>query len=400
MPTRDGITSNYTYDPIYELTQVTQGASTTETYSYDPVGNRLSSSAVPNYNYNVSNELTSNSNGSYTYDANGNTLSDPSGKSYTWDFENRLTQAIVPGTNGGTTTFKYDPFGRRIEKISPNFTSVFVYDGPNLIETTNGSGSEIASYMQTREIDTPLAESRGGTADYYEQDGLGSITSLSSSAGAVANTYTYDSFGNLTNSTGTLRNPFQYTAREFDTETGIYYYRERYYDPVSGRFLSEDPLRFKTNVNFYPYAVNDPTRFNDPMGLSAQDVQRIFGACQNCTDQLTKNGERLAGTGWPSDWANNIISSLTLGRVFSGCTRQADLTASCLNFPSSPYDSQWNFTVESTEWGFHHVTMGRSNDPSDPIIICDPWRNTHYTVPSGPGSSGGGGFGGGGGKPF
>ena len=55
------------------------------------------------------------------YDANGNTLSDPSDKSYSWDFENRLTQAVVPGTNGGTTTFKYDPFGRRIYKLSPNF---------------------------------------------------------------------------------------------------------------------------------------------------------------------------------------------------------------------------------------------------------------------------------------
>ena len=67
----------------YELTQVTQGTSTTESYSYDAVGNRLSSVGVPSYNYNSSNELTSNSNGSYTYDANGNTLSDPSGKSFT-----------------------------------------------------------------------------------------------------------------------------------------------------------------------------------------------------------------------------------------------------------------------------------------------------------------------------
>ena len=48
------------------------------------------------------------------YDANGNTLSDPSGKSYSWDFENRLVQAVVPGT--GTVAFKYDPFGRRIQK--------------------------------------------------------------------------------------------------------------------------------------------------------------------------------------------------------------------------------------------------------------------------------------------
>jgi YD repeat-containing protein len=110
----------------------------TESYSYDAVGNRLLSSGVPNYGYKSANELTSNSSGSYSYDANGNTLSDPSGKSYSWDFENRLVQAVVPGT--GTVSFKYDPFGRRIYKQSPSFTSVFVYDGPNLIETTNGSG--------------------------------------------------------------------------------------------------------------------------------------------------------------------------------------------------------------------------------------------------------------------
>lgn len=60
-----------------------------------------------------------------------------------------------------------------------------------------------------------------------EADGLGSVTSVSSSAGVVANTYTYDSFGNVTNFTGTLRNPFQYTGREFDLETGIYEYRAR-----------------------------------------------------------------------------------------------------------------------------------------------------------------------------
>src|SRR6202050_45184 len=100
-----------------------------------------------------------------TYDANGNTLTDAQGRSYTWDFENRLTQAVVPGSSGGTTTFKYDPFGRRIYKQSPTATSIFVYDGPNLIETTNGSGSEVASYTQTRTVDETLAELRGSTTD-------------------------------------------------------------------------------------------------------------------------------------------------------------------------------------------------------------------------------------------
>jgi YD repeat-containing protein len=58
------------------------------------------------------------------YDANGNTLTDASGRSFTWDFENRLTQAVVPGTNGGTTTFKYDPFGRRVAHPSRSLRRV------------------------------------------------------------------------------------------------------------------------------------------------------------------------------------------------------------------------------------------------------------------------------------
>lgn len=69
---------------------------------------------------------------------------------------------------------------------------------------------------------------RSGATSYFHADGRGSITSLSSAAGSIANTYTYDSFGNLTASIGSLVNPFRYTARESDTETGLYYYRARY----------------------------------------------------------------------------------------------------------------------------------------------------------------------------
>jgi RHS repeat-associated protein len=264
----NGITSNYGYDAIYELLNVTQGGSTTEGYSYDAVANRLSSSGVPSYSYNTSNQLVSTSNGSYTYDANGNTFSDPSGKSYTWDFENRLVSAVVTGT--GTVTFKYDPFGRRVYKSSPNFTGIFAYDGYNLIDTMNSSGSVVAGYTQTQNIDEPLAEVRSGGNSYYEADGLGSITSLSSSTRAVANTYTYDSFGNVTNFTGTLSNPFRYTGREFDSETGVYYYRARYYESSSGRFMSEDPIKFMGGNNFYAYVFNSPADGTDPFGLDCR----------------------------------------------------------------------------------------------------------------------------------
>jgi len=71
---------------------------------------------------------------------------------------------------------------------------------------------------------------RSSTTSYYEADGLGSVTSLSGGAGALAQTYTFDSFGKQTAASGSLTNPFQYTARESDAETGLYYYRARYYD--------------------------------------------------------------------------------------------------------------------------------------------------------------------------
>lgn len=210
----------------------------------------------------------------YTYDANGNTTSktDSTGTTtYGWDFENRLSSVTLPGS-GGTVSFKYDPFRRRIEKISPTASSIFAYDGDNLAETVNASGGVVARYAQDLNIDAPLAMLRGTTTDYYEADGLGSVTSLTDTTGALAQTYTYDSFGNTVASTGTLRNYFQYTGREWDTETNLYFYRARYFDPQAGRFLSEDPITFSGGIDFYAYVQNNPTEFTDAFGLQARPL--------------------------------------------------------------------------------------------------------------------------------
>src|SRR5438309_5310835 len=150
-----------------------------------------------------------------------------------------MTSVTLPGS-GGTVSFKYDAFGRRIHKYSSSGTSVLAYDGDNLIEETNSSGAVVARYSRGLNIDEPLAMLRSSTTSFYQADGLGSITSLSSGAGALALTYTFNSFGKQTASTGSLVNSFQYTGRESDPETGLYYYRARYYDPNAGRFLRED----------------------------------------------------------------------------------------------------------------------------------------------------------------
>ena len=180
-----------------------------------------------------------------------------------------------------SVSFKYDPFGRRIYKSSSTATSIYAYDGDNLIEEVNSSGTAVARYSQTQNIDEPLAILRSATTSYYHADGLGTTTSLSNAAGTLAQTYTFDSFGKQTASSGSLTNPFQYTGRELDSETGLYYMRARYYDPSAGRFLSEDPSDFNGGINFYAYVANDPVNWNDPLGLDRLSYDQIANLVAN-----------------------------------------------------------------------------------------------------------------------
>jgi RHS repeat-associated protein len=118
----------------------------------------------------------------------------------------------------------------------------------------------------------------------------------------------YDSFGKLTASTGSLVNPFQYTARESDTETGLYYYRARYYDPNLGRFLGEDPIRFAGGSDFYAYAKNNAITFNDPFGWEPNG-QGACGGATNCDKyrQLKRYDLYVICRMFPNDPKSNCV---------------------------------------------------------------------------------------------
>jgi hypothetical protein len=104
-----------------------------------------------------------------------------------------------------------------------------LYNGVNSVEEVDSIGAVPARYAQSMGLDEPLAGLSSGAAGFYDQDGLGSVTSLGSTTGMIVNSYTYDSFGNLTPSSGAVANPFQHSGgdvqvravlRHDPTETG------------------------------------------------------------------------------------------------------------------------------------------------------------------------------------
>ncbi len=261
-------------------------------------------------------------------------------------------------------TFKYDPFGRRIYKSSSSGTSIYAYDSDSLIEEVSSSGTAVARYTQSGLIDEPLAVLRSGATSYYHADGVGSVTSLSNATGSLAQTYGYDSFGKQTSSSGSLTNPFQYTAREFDTETNLYYYRARYYDPLAGRFLGEDP----SNVGGgqYLYVGNSPTNWVDPSGLNADDVllNKVTNAIQNLINLLPKDPECL---NWlcsqpkdehgndnpkPLDFLNQLLQFKVYGVAPIPPTERGDGTLSIINGETGAIAGQ-AITINTLGAGFN-----------------------------------------------
>jgi RHS repeat-associated protein len=244
-----------------------------EFYTYDPVGNRLSSEKTPLYTYSDGNQLLTNG-GSYRYDRNGNLIQKLTAEGSTvfeWDFENRLRKVSLP--NGSTVEFKYDPFGRRIENKAMDgegaTTTRYVYDNEDILFETDEAGTIGNRYIHGPGIDEPLALLQDNSTYYYHADGLGSIVALSDKTGKVVQEYEYDSFGNLHDQKNRVKQPYTYTGREWDKETGLYYYRARYYDAEVGRFISEDPIGFAGgDVNLYGYTWNRPINYIDPFGFA------------------------------------------------------------------------------------------------------------------------------------
>jgi RHS repeat-associated protein len=333
----------FTYDPAGQVlggtVPVPGQPASVNTYAYDPEGNRTQSStgiqpapAAPvtitgstTYTANPLNQYTAiTGNPNPTYDADGNLLSGLRSPlsvfTSTWNGENRMlssTSANVAITDR-RVEHAYDALGRRVRK-TVKFASTgaviedryFTYDGWNVIEETIAPATgpvETAEAVWGTDLSGSaqgaggvggllLRESSANGASYYHYDGNGNVTALTSAAGVVQAAYTYGPFGETLRAAGPLAqaNPWRFSTKYQDDETGLLYYGYRFYNPTDGRWPNRDPIQERGGDNLYGFCFNNGNAWIDilgrepgwPMGLVWQNGQMTYDPYSNPLHNFT-----------------------------------------------------------------------------------------------------------------
>jgi RHS repeat-associated protein len=270
-------TSKFSYDATNQLTATDHSSQVDEAYSYDANGNRTNSG----YQTGGNNQLLSDGKYNYQYDGEGNRTKRTeiaTGKvtEYNWDYRNRLTAVAFKDANGMVTKtleYTYDVDNQRIGKtINGAVTERYVIDRNQIALVFDGAGTQTHRYLYGTNIDQVLADETPTSMVWALADHQGTVRDLIDNGGNVVEHLSYDSFGNLT-STPTFDFRYGYTGRERDDETGLEYYRARYYDSAVGRFISEDPIGFDAgDTNIYRYVGNNAVNAIDPSGLESETL--------------------------------------------------------------------------------------------------------------------------------
>ncbi|MCA3176266.1 MAG: RHS domain-containing protein, partial [Burkholderiales bacterium] len=291
------VTHQYSYDNEQRLTQTTRDSGglfgqSTETFGFDAAGNRTSHSAVNGtLTYDANNRLiqrgTGNNSTHYQYDANGNLIQQTTGTSasatsvvrYTYDPLNRLSE-VRDGAGSLIAQYVYDPFDLRISKTvyrDPNgqafttpLTTYYLYSDEGLIAEANAQGQITMQYGWKPDgqwSTDPVFVKAANTYAYFHNDHLGTPLRATNQAGELVWRAEYSSLGAATlPPDNRLTNNLRFAGQYFDAETGLHYNTRRYYDPVAGRYISQDPIGIAGGWNLYDYANGDPANQLDPTG--------------------------------------------------------------------------------------------------------------------------------------
>jgi RHS repeat-associated protein len=305
----------------------------------------------------VSNTVTLTSNGvvflprssvTNAYDADGN-LTTNGQFSFAWDAENRLV-SFTPLSGTPTNQWQagrlgYDYVGRRISRAVSNYVAGvwqlafdhrYVYDGWNLLAVLDASGAVLLSFTWGSDLSGSL-QGAGGVGGlmsmtvhsgplagtyFYVFDGNGNVVALVNALdGSVAAQYEYGPFGELLRCTGPLAalNPFRFSTKFQDDETGLLYYGYRYYDPETGRWPNRDPIGERGGRNLYAFVGNDPIGDYDALGLRAEFPKRDLNKYKACR-RSSLIAKLLQGGVGPGDYKKDCCQKITVLIKLPLCT--------------------------------------------------------------------------------
>jgi RHS repeat-associated protein len=246
----------YMYDSAGQPIQRTRGGAAvqeTPTHASYDSANRLTQITINGESFSVS------------YDANGNVIGKTGPVSgtttYVWNARDQLVQIAGPN---GNASFRYDAFGRRLEKTVDGQTTAFLYDGAQAFAELR-SGVIDTTYHTGIAIDEVVARYGSSGSKTLLTDALASVIAQANEDQSIANFYEYSPYGESRAVGPDEGNSLQYTGRENDG-TGLYYYRARYFDPIAKRFISEDPIGWLGGLNIYGYVYGSPLAGTDPNG--------------------------------------------------------------------------------------------------------------------------------------
>jgi RHS repeat-associated protein len=263
----------YSYDSLGRLTRAVKGdnAAYTYTYRYDAIGRITCNNDKGSYAYGDAahpHAVTTAGSDTYAYDGLGN-LTSGGGRTIAYNFSSKPVSIT---TGGSTTTFVYNADGLRVKKSGNAGTVVYV---GSLHEVRGGA---VTRYYVIGGMRVAKRDANG--TSYLHVDHLGTTRLVTNSSGAAVQRYEYAPFGKLIGDSAGPSESHRFTGQESDDETGLIYFRARYYDPALGRFITPDPISAAPDqpqeLDQYQYANNNPVSVADPSGHAP--VVAILGA--------------------------------------------------------------------------------------------------------------------------